>query len=666
MDQTTFAWRILDALAKDYPARSPLAPGVLKWVRDNQMPLNLRLADDKRLSWRKLGARAAKLCLQASDPAQPRDALHGQCARIAEALRLDQIDAELLWFVVAADRFDLVRSLCKVLDGHQLPPALYWAGRLAAHGGEARRRLAGGELTRLGLIEPKLSKEGRMTAVPSWTLNRLLNRTLDGADDPVELLAGQRQQAALGLGDFARVGEDADLIVRLLRGALASRSNGVNVLLYGPPGTGKTELARALSAAAGGELYSVGEADEDGEEPSRWDRVNAYRLAQRVALRRPGMVLLFDEMEDLIGDSERGNGDFFRHRSGSKLFVNRLLEANDAPTIWTTNAIGNVDPAILRRMGFVLKLDYPAPRAAEAILARIAADEGLDGDLEALRALSRQVPEATTVLRGALASARIAGGGEADAQRTAQSLLAAVRGGERVRIAGGDPGQLDLALYETDRDIAALVERVTCPTAPADFSLLLTGPPGTGKTVLAHHLAHRLDRPLIVKRASELFSKWVGGTERQIRMAFEEALDRSGVLLFDEVDSLLLDRSQARQSWEVSQVNELLTWFDDHPLPFIAATNHGDRLDAAALRRFVFKLDFRALSGARLGEAWARFFPGAAPIGLTRLAGLTPGDFAVVARQLRFDGAAATPEAILASLEAELRVKPGQAAKIGF
>lgn len=203
MDQTTFAWRILDALAKDYPARSPLAPGVLKWVRDNQMPLNLRLAAGKRLTWRKLGAQAAKLCLRASDPAQPRDALHGQCARIAEALLLDPLDGELLWFVVAADRFDLIRSLCAVLDAHQLPPALYWAGRLAVHGGEARRRLAAGELARLGLIEAKLSKEGRMMAAPSWTLNRLLDRTLGSADDLIELLAGQRQRSALTLADFA-------------------------------------------------------------------------------------------------------------------------------------------------------------------------------------------------------------------------------------------------------------------------------------------------------------------------------------------------------------------------------------------------------------------------------------------------------------------------------
>lgn len=666
MDQTTFAWRILDALAKDYPARSPLAPGLLKWVRDNRLPLKLRLAAKTRLTWRLLGAQAANLCLVEVNPAQPNAALHGQCQRIAEALQLDAVDAELLWFIVAADRLDLVRGLCEVLEAHQLPPALYWAGRLTAHGGDARRRLAAGELTRLGLIEPKLSKDGRIQAVPSWTLNRLLNRTLDSADDPVELLAGRRQCAVLDLADFARVETDATLIVRLLAGALANRTTGVNVLIHGPPGTGKTELARTLAVSAGRELYSVGEADEDGDEPNRWDRVTAYRLAQRIALRRPAMALLFDEMEDLIGDTERGSGDYFRHRSGSKLFVNRLLESNQASTIWTTNAIGNVDPAILRRMSFVLKLDYPSPRAAEAILERIGRDEAMAEAAETLKPLARHVPEAATVLRAAMTTARTAGGGGEDAARAAQSLLAAVRGGEAVRLPSGDPGQPDLTLYETDRDIAALVAEVTRAAAPSDFSLLLTGPPGTGKTALAHHLAHHLDRPLIVKRASDLLSKWVGGTERQIRRAFEEALDREGVLLFDEVDSLLVDRGQAQQSWEVSQVNELLTWFESHPLPFIAATNHGAKLDPAALRRFVFKLDFRPLSGARLGEAWRRFFPGPQPAGLAQLCGLTPGDFAVVARQLRFESTPPSPEVVLGQLEAELRLKPGQTRRIGF
>jgi SpoVK/Ycf46/Vps4 family AAA+-type ATPase len=199
----------------------------------------------------------------------------------------------------------------------------------------------------------------------------------------------------------------------------------------------------------------------------------------------------------------------------------------------------------------------------------------------------------------------------------------------------------------------------------ADVSLLLTGVPGTGKTALAHHLAQRLDRPLLVKRASDLLSKWVGGTERLIADAFAEARARGGVLLFDEADSLLFDRTTARASWEVSQVNELLTWLDRHPLPVVAATNHAGKLDPATLRRFVFKLELRPLGPARAGRAFTRFFGLAPPPGLGEVRGLTPGDMAVVARQLRFAGSRDAGD-ILTRLKAEAAAKPETGGRIGF
>lgn len=161
--------------------------------------------------------------------------------------------------------------------------------------------------------------------------------------------------------------------------------------------------------------------------------------------------------------------------------------------------------------------------------------------------------------------------------------------------------------------MAELVEQIVAPGAPADVSLLLTGPPGTGKTALAAYVAERLGRPLTVKRASDLLSSWVGETEGNIAAAFAEARERGSVLLFDEVDSLLLDRTDAQRSWEISQVNELLTWMDSHALPFIAATNYPQRLDQAALRRFVFKVELRPLSPETAERAYGRFFGGEAP-----------------------------------------------------
>jgi len=78
------------------------------------------------------------------------------------------------------------------------------------------------------------------------------------------------------------------------------------------------------------------------------------------------------------------------------------------------------------------------------------------------------------------------------------------------------------------------------------------------KTELAAYLADRLDRPLAVKRVSDLFSAWIGDTEARIAAAFADAREKGAVLLFDEADSLLHDRADAQSSWEVAHVNEML------------------------------------------------------------------------------------------------------------
>jgi SpoVK/Ycf46/Vps4 family AAA+-type ATPase len=138
------------------------------------------------------------------------------------------------------------------------------------------------------------------------------------------------------------------------------------------------------------------------------------------------------------------------------------------------------------------------------------------------------------------------------------------------------------------------------------------------------------------------------------------------VLLFDEVDSLLFERGMAEKTWEISQVNEMLTWMDHHPLPFIAATNHAQRLDGAALRRFVFKVKLEPLGPAAAARAFETFFQRPAPPRVAEIAGLTPGDFAVVARQLRFRQETADDDAIVDLLAAEAAAKPGLPRRIGF
>ncbi|MFO7579616.1 MAG: ATP-binding protein, partial [Nitrosomonas halophila] len=119
--------------------------------------------------------------------------------------------------------------------------------------------------------------------------------------------------------------------------------------------------------------------------------------------------------------------------------------------------------------------------------------------------------------------------------------------------------------------------------------LCLYGPPGTGKTAYGHWLAEQMDCPLLVKPASELISKWVGESEKNIAHAFRQAEQEEALLLIDENDSFLLDRVQAQHSWEIS---------------IIASTNFIKGIDWAALRRFDLKVRFDFM---KTQQAWALF-----------------------------------------------------------
>jgi SpoVK/Ycf46/Vps4 family AAA+-type ATPase len=207
-------------------------------------------------------------------------------------------------------------------------------------------------------------------------------------------------------------------------------------------------------------------------------------------------------------------------------------------------------------------------------------------------------------------------------------------------------------------------------------TLCFYGPPGTGKTALAEHIARSLDRPLLVKQASDLVSKFVGETEQNMAAMFREAESERAVLLLDEADSFLQDRRGAQRTYEVTEVNEMLQQMERYRGVFVCTTNLLDRIDQAALRRFTFKIRFRPLTATQreamfvteaLGGDAGALTP-AMQARLARLDQLCPGDFAAVKRQVDILATDFAPDEFLEQLEAEHRIKPEvrEARQVGF
>ena len=237
--------------------------------------------------------------------------------------------------------------------------------------------------------------------------------------------------------------------------------------------------------------------------------------------------------------------------------------------------------------------------------------------------------------------------------------------GVREITAAPTPLAFDPALSSADVDLVGLAERArTAPTKALSFCL--SGPPGTGKSAYARYLAEKLDMEVLDKRYSDLISSYLGESEKAIAHAFEEAADMRAFLILDEADSLLRDRGAARHSWEITQVNEMLTQMERHPYPFACTTNAPDLMDHATARRFLFKVRFLPMTGEQIAAAFRRAFGMACPEFVSKLDCLTPGDFTVVARKAEVFG---ERDAVRLAkwLEEEANAKPeGKRWRIGF
>lgn len=608
----------------------------------------------------------------------PRDGLlFEQLAVLGGLLDLTATETELCLFTTALhsdDELDTAFRLLGELNQAVVPQLL--AGVLDQSLAAVHHALrAAGPLHRLGLVRWDRDAS-RTLRYQLDVLNGLWGLLVCEEDFETGLLRRYARPAPAGTlnrENFTHLGEDFSLLAILLDATARRCQAGINVLIHGPPGTGKTELVRTVARHCGFDLYEISSSDEDGDALCHTGRVQAFRLIQQVLARRQRCALLFDEAEDVFPviefdfwPSQRNNA------SGSKAWMNQLLESNPQPCFWISNTIRQIDPAFLRRFDLVLELDLPPRSVRERLLRRqlqgVPVSDAWLQRLAELDHLSPALIERTGRVARLLDDSPQR---EAQLSRVVTNTLRAMGLPDRATLEAApqdyDPALLNIAGHDPQRLITGLARE-------RRGRLCLHGPPGTGKSEFARYLARQLDQPVVCGRAAELLDMYVGGTEQNITRLFEQARQEQAVLLIDEIDGLLHDRNHARHSWEVTQVNELLTRMESFDGLLITTTNRLDGLDPAVLRRFDWKLKFDCLRSDQrrqlfrhlLGQP-AGTLPTTVEQGLERLDNLTPGDFAVVRRKLRLLGPLDDPEALLDLLREESVLKPGATARpIGF
>ena len=628
---------------------------------------------------------------------------------LANLLQLNQAERALLLYGTLARYQRDLRSLLvefKVNNAPEAYAALADVAGVKAHEVADALR-AGSRLERIGMVENLISEHNITDLADLMKVSEKLPPVLMREyRDNNELMAVFTRPAArttLNASDFEFVKEDADVLIALLKNAVAGQEQGVNVLLYGPPGTGKTELARVVAKAAGLDLFEVESSDRDGNALSGRDRYRSLQIAQVFLKSSKHSALLFDEVEDVFPpiSSEAAqlmarSDQLSAPSSGSvngKAWVNQILESNLVPTLWVTNRIEQIDPAFRRRFAYHLELRSPPPGAREGVVRKTL--EGIEVSEAFIAKLTARKGLTPAQIRTAVRFARLTVGHEAPEKQNAKSglkvdataMLAILQGGKPALMESLIERQLknaDVALGNkldasarktvTTYDLAMLnVESrfeipriVEALKSRGHGALCFYGAPGTGKTALAEHIAKALDKPLIIKQASDLMSKYVGETEQNMAAMFKEAEAEKAVLLLDEADSFLQDRRGAQRTYEVTEVNEMLQGMERHNGIFICTTNLLDKIDQAALRRFTFKIKFMPLTAAQretmfVIEALAGNTDLLTTELRTRLAKLTqicPGDFAAVKRQTDILDAVFSSDEFMSQLEAEHRIKP--------
>src|SRR5579864_4912245 len=440
------------------------------------------------------------------------------------------------------------------------------------------------------------------------------------------------------------------------------------VLLYGPPGTGKTLIARAVAAETNAAFFVINGPEIInkfyGESESR------LRAVFQEAQRKAPSIIFIDELDALAPKRAETGGEVERRIVGQLLaLMDGMASRGQVVIIGATNQPNALDTALRRpgRFDREIALRVPDVRGRTEILHIHSKDAALANDIDFAR-LAQLTPgfvgadlEALCREAAMIALRRVLP--HIDYQRgyipyetlvslsiTMGDFQAALR-----EIEPSTTREVYVEVSETtwddvgglEKTKALLTEGVEWPLrfpeiyanakVEAPRGVLLAGPPGSGKTMIARALANQCEANFISIKGPELLSKWVGESEKGIREIFRRAKQAAPcIVFFDELDALAPRRSGAETDGQVGNrvIAQLLTEMDGiegrEGVIVLAATNRPELIDPALLRpgRFdmVVELDYPdETERCAIFTVHTRERPLAPEITMEELASLTPG-----------------------------------------
>jgi len=391
------------------------------------------------------------------------------------------------------------------------------------------------------------------------------------------------------------------------------------VLLYGPPGCGKTLLAKVIASESDANMYLI----NGPEIMNKYYGETEARLREifKEAKDNSPSIIFIDEIDAIAPKREEAYGDVEKRVVAQLLaLMDGLTERGNVIVLGASNRPDSIDPALRRPGRFDREMEISVPNSDGRLeilhihtrgmplsddidLKNLASElHGYTGaDIKslcresAIKAIRRYLPEIDLenerIPSKMLQSMEIKSRDFYDAMHDVVPTAMREFYVERAKVWWKDVGGLDYAKKTLEDNM------ITSVNDPSKFTkmgikppkgVLLYGPPGCGKTILARALAAECGANMILVRGPEILSKWVGESEKAIREIFRKAKTSAPcVIIFDELDSLAKSRTSEEGNRGETILSQMLTEMEEggtSRIIIVGITNRPDLIDNSMLR----------------------------------------------------------------------------------